>query len=241
MSDKTFDMIIGRKTGLKQSIVVYVCVWYIFIAFIAFAIFDIVAMIFDDEILDIVAITGLTIFILIIFLYVNRKANIFKAINRKQTERICEEREKRFRALPPERQEEVVYIAECFQKSNKAGCDNNYVWGKLEKVKKSNSLWGGENRFECIPYTDIMWAHLLNIRLPIVTGNELVVSAREMCYIYVCIYTYNCECYRFKAGVEGFRTLRKKITLVNPNCKFGYTKEFKKEYEHLKRVRKEFK
>jgi hypothetical protein len=241
MSDKTLDLIIGRKTGLKHSTLVYVCVWYTFIALVAFVAVDLAMLIFSDEILDTIAFIGLTIGLLILFLFMNKKANIFNAVNKKRKERIYEAKEKRFRMLSPEQQAEVVQITEYFQKVNRTGCNEHYVWGTFEKMRKSNALCGGEPKFEYIPYTDIIWVHMVNRSMPIISASMTGMSSWEISQKSICVYTYNGECYRFTAGLDFYRHLREAITNINPTCKFGYTKELQKEYVHLKRIRKEFK
>jgi hypothetical protein len=228
MSDNTMDLIIGKKTGLKHSTLVYAVVWYTFIILIAAVVIDLVMLIYCDEILDTIAFSGLTVFFLIIFLFENKKANIFSRMRKKK---LCEEKENKFKLLPPNQQEEIIQIAECYEKVKLDGCNKHYVWGTFEKVKKSNALWGGEPRFEYIPYTDITWVHMINIHNPLIFASSNVVSTWDVSQKSICIYTYNGECYRFKSGLEFYRHLREAITIVNPECKFGYTKELKKEYK----------
>jgi hypothetical protein len=238
VSDKTFELIVGRKTKVNPIAcvpmgVALVCLTFLFVEDISFLI--------DGDYGSFFYISLLLVIIIGTLLYCIHNMNLIKKISERRRMGIYEERENRFRLLPPKQQEEIIQIAEHFQKVKRAGCNEHYVWGNFEKVRKSNSLWGGERRFEYIPYTDIMWVHIYNSFIPIIYASEADIFSLELNLKFLCIYTYNGECYRCPGDIDFYRLLRLSVSKVNPMCKFGYTKKLKKEYEHLKRIRKEFK
>jgi hypothetical protein len=238
VSDKTFDLIVGKKTKVKP--VGYVTMGVALAYFLLLVAVDTFLWAYGDfEVFWCIA--PFTVMLFLALLYSTYNINRMKKISEKRKMGIYEERENKFRQLPPEQQEEIIQITECFQRVKHTGCNEHYVWGSFEKVRKSNSIWGSERKFEYIPYTDIMWVHMYNSFIPIIYASEADIYGLELSLKSICIYTYNGECYRCPSDLDFYRLLRLYIPKINPMCNFGYTKELKNEYEHLKKIRKEFK
>jgi len=217
---KYLDILYGRNLKIEILMITYsgfLCILGLLGASFAFMLFSNGS---DKE--SVLMISFALLFLLsVIVLFIYMLAKHFQHCRKVKSE---------YQNLTSSQKSELLSLAQGYRSRTGIRYSDNYIYGTMNCIKNCRSKLPNIGCFMYVNMTEVAWIFKIQKTFVFAHNYSPLVKISKLPTEF-CIYTYSGKCYKGTGNESEFPKLYDLLKVKSPGCRFGYRKEWEKEFK----------